>query len=139
MKKTRIISAIIILSLAMISCSQEEGKRKKGDAKIEFTQENHDYGEIPFKGDGACEFAFRNTGKTPLVLTHVKSTCGCTIPKWPSEPIMAGEQGIIKVSYDTQRVGTFNKSIYVYSNASNGVQRLYIRGSVKPFNEETVN
>jgi hypothetical protein len=139
MKKMRIISAIFMLALAMVSCSQEEGKREKGDAKIVFAQENHDYGEIPFKGDGACEFAFRNTGKTPLVLTHVKSTCGCTIPEWPSEPIKAGEQGIIKVSYDTQRVGTFNKSIYVYSNASNGVQRLYIRGSVKPHNEETVN
>jgi hypothetical protein len=139
MKKMRIISAIFMLALAMVSCSQEEGKREKGDAKIVFAQENHDYGEIPFKGDGGCEFAFRNTGKTPLLLTHVKSTCGCTIPKWPSEPIKAGEQGIIKVSYDTQRVGTFNKSIYVYSNASNGVQRLYIRGSVKPHNEETVN
>ncbi|MCK5462329.1 MAG: DUF1573 domain-containing protein [Bacteroidales bacterium] len=94
---------------------------------------------MPFKGNGKCEFAFRNTGKTPLVLTHVKSTCGCTIPKWPSEPVKAGEQGIIKVSYDTKRVGTFYKSIYVYSNASNGVQRLYITGRVNPYNEEIVN
>ena len=92
-----------------------------------------------FKGDGDCEFVFQNTGKTPLVLTHVKSTCGCTIPKWPSEPIKAGEQGIIRVSYDTQRVGTFTKSVYVYSNASNGVQQLHISGRVNPFNEESVN
>lgn len=90
-------------------------------------------------GDGECEFVFRNTGTTPLVLTHVKSTCGCTIPVWPKEPIKAGEQGIIRVSYDTKRVGTFVKSVYVYSNANNGVQRLYIRGKVNPLDEADIN
>ena len=139
MKNMRIILAVFLLAFALISCSQEEGKRAKRDAEIIFAQVNHDYGEIPFKGDGNCEFPFRNTGSTPLVLTHVKSTCGCTIPEWPSEPIKAGEQGIIRVSYDTQRVGSFNKSIYVYSNANNGVQRLYISGRVTSYNEETVN
>lgn len=139
MKKTGTISAVFLLMLVLVSCNQEEGKKKKGDAVITFAEDKFDYGEIPFKGDGDCEFMYRNTGKTPLVLTHVKSTCGCTIPEWPSEPIKAGEQGIIRVSYDTQRVGTFNKSVYVYSNASNGVQRLYITGQVKPYNQETVN
>lgn len=139
MKKIKTISALLLLALTLVSCGQEEGKRGKGNAEIIFAQENHDYGEITFKGDGNCEFAFRNTGKTPLLLTHVKSTCGCTVPEWPSEPIKEGEQGVIKVSYDTQRVGTFMKSIYVYSNASNGVQKLYIRGTVKPHNEETEN
>jgi len=139
MKKTGTISAVFLLMLVLVSCNQEEGKKKKGDAVITFAEDKFDYGEIPFKGDGDCEFMYRNTGKTPLVLTHVKSTCGCTVPVWPSEPIKTGEQGIIRVSYDTQRVGTFNKSIYVYSNASNGVQRLYIRGSVNPYDEESVN
>jgi hypothetical protein len=139
MKKIRTISAIFLLALVPVSCNQEEGKKKKGDAVITFAEVKFDYGEIPFKGDGDCEFEFRNTGKTPLVLTHVKSTCGCTIPEWPSEPIKEGEQGIIRVTYDTQRAGSFNKSIYVYSNANNGVQRLYILGRVNPFNEETVN
>ena len=139
MKKIKTISALLLLALTLVSCGQEEGKRAGGDAIITFADTIYEYGEIPFKGNGECEFVFRNTGKTPLVLTHVKSTCGCTIPEWPSEPIKAGEQGIIKVGYDTQRVGTFNKSIYVYSNASNGVQKLYIRGRVNPYNEETVN
>ena len=139
MKKIGIISTVFLLAIVMMSCKQVEGKKKKGDAIISFATENHDFGEIPFKGNGEYEFVFRNTGNTPLILTHVKSTCGCTIPEWPSEPINAGEQGIIKVSYDTQRVGTFNKSVYVYSNANNGVQRLYIRGTVNPYDEETVN
>jgi hypothetical protein len=139
MMKTGFLSVILMLSIFLLSCRNEEGNKARGNAVITFAETNYEYGEIPFKGNGECEFAFRNTGKTPLVLTHVKSTCGCTIPEWPSEPVKAGEQGIIKVSYDTQRVGTFLKSIYVYSNAKNGVQRLYIRGRVNPHNEETEN
>ncbi len=139
MIKTGFISAAFMISLLLISCRQEGGNKTKGDAVITFEETSYEYGEIPFKGNGECEFVFRNTGKTPLVLTHVKSSCGCTIPEWPEEPIKAGDQGIIRVSYDTQRVGTFRKSINVYSNASNGVQQLFISGRVRPFDEETVN
>ena len=139
MRNFGFISAVIMLSLLLQSCRFEEGQRVMGNAVISFTQIKYDYGDIPFRGDGDCEFTFRNTGTTPLILNYVKSTCGCTIPDWPSEPIKAGEQGIIRVSYDPQIVGAFNKSIYVYSNASNGVQCLYIIGQVKPHNEETIN
>jgi hypothetical protein len=139
MSKSHIISAIILLSVTMLTCRQAGEKKANGDAVITFTETKYNYGEIPFQGDGDCEFTFRNTGITPLVLTHVKSTCGCTIPEWPSEPIKPGEQGIIRVSYDTQRVGNFNKSVYVYSNASNGVQQLYITGRVNSFDQESVN
>jgi hypothetical protein len=60
----------------------------------------------------------------------VKSTCGCTVPEWSQEPVNAGKQGRIRVSYDTHRVGAFSKTIFVYSNASNGVQQLTISGKV---------
>lgn len=138
MKKSGTI-AFVLLALLLGSCSQERGKRAKGDAVIAFTTTKHEFGEIPFSGNGDCEFTFRNTGQTPLVLTHVKSTCGCTIPEWPDEPIQAGEEGSIHVTYDTKRVGAFTKSIYVYSNASNGVQKLFITGRVKPYEQEAVN
>lgn len=139
MKKSGITTSIVLLALLLGSCSQGQGKKAKGDAVIAFTTTKHEYGAIPFKGNGDCEFTFRNTGETPLVLTHVKSTCGCTIPEWPREPIKAGEEGSIHVTYDTKRVGAFSKSIYVYSNASNGVQKLFITGSVKPYEQKEVN
>jgi hypothetical protein len=137
MMKPPVAAAFLLLVLA--SCSQQQGNRMQGDAVIAFTETEYAYGEIPFQGNGDCEFTFRNTGKTPLVLTHVKSTCGCTVPEWPEEPIKAGGKGTIRVTYDTKRVGTFRKSIYVYSNAGNGVQKLLISGRVKPFEQETVN
>ena len=125
---------IIILGIAFIvmsGCGGDSGKKiSKKDARIEFKENTHNFGELAFGSDGECEFPFKNTGKAPLVLTNVKSTCGCTIPEWPREPIKVNESASIKVRYDTHRIGSFTKSITVYSNASNSPKRLFIKGRV---------
>ena len=132
MKNTIPIIIFFLISISWSSCKTGNEKGSGGDASIEFDTIAHDFGEIPFNGDAEFEFVFRNLGNGPLLLTHVKSTCGCTIPEWSREPIGAEQTGTINVSYDTHRVGPFTKSIYVYSNASNGVQRLSITGKVVP-------
>lgn len=131
MKKTGFFFLLIILTITWDSCKTGSGKGSVGDAGIAFDTISHDFGEIPFSEEAEFEFIFSNTGTIPLLVTHVKSTCGCTIPTWSKEPVAGGAKGSIRVSYDTYRVGTFNKSIYVYSNAANGVQRLTIRGKVR--------
>ena len=115
----------------------EDKKEKKAQAEITFEKTIHDYGKLPYRGNGECEFVFKNTGKEPLVLTNVKSSCGCTVPTWPREPIAKKKEGVIKVKYDTKRQGNFTKTITVFSNASNSPVRLTIRGQVtKPTPEE---
>ena len=132
-------AAIIILGLILIAgCGGDPGeKTSKKNAKIEFNKNTHDFGELAFASDGSCEFIFKNTGKSPLVLNNVKSTCGCTIPEWPREPVGENESASIRVRYDTHRVGSFTKSITVYSNASNSPKRLFIKGRVKAKEEIT--
>ena len=66
-----------------------------------------------------------------MILSNVKSSCGCTIPEWTKEPIMPKASGVIKVKYNTTRVGTFQKSITVYSNAKNSPVVLTIKGEVE--------
>ena len=66
-------------------------------AKIEFKSETVDYGEIAKGSDGIRVFEFTNTGNAPLVITNVKSSCGCTVPKKPTAPIAPGEKGEIEV------------------------------------------
>lgn len=131
MKKTGFFFLLIILTITWDSCKTGSGKGSGGYAGIAFDTISHDFGEIPFSEEAEFEFIFSNTGTVPLLVTHVKSTCGCTIPTWSKEPVGEGAKGSIRVNYDTYRVGTFNKSIYVYSNAANGVQRLTIRGKVR--------
>ena len=100
-------------------------------AEIEFKSETVDYGEIPKGSDGIRVFEFTNTGKAPLIISDVKSSCGCTIPKKPEDPILPGKTGEIQVKYDTNRVGPIRKAITVTSNATTATKVLKIKGEVK--------
>jgi hypothetical protein len=100
-------------------------------AKIEFTTDTVDYGEIEKGSDGVRVFEFKNTGNAPLIISKVSSSCGCTIPKKPEGPIMPGETGEIQVKYDTTRPGPIRKAITVLSNAETPTTILKIKGTVK--------
>jgi len=152
MKKIVTLILIITLSFSYSFSQNKKNINKKTEKKIETTKDvkankrspeitfeflEYDFGLIPYKGDGTCEFKFKNTGKEALVLTNVKSSCGCTIPTWPRNPINKKQKESIKVKYDTKRQGKFHKSITVYSNALNSPVKLIIKGEVaKPSAEE---
>lgn len=102
-------------------------------AKIEFKEETINYGEV-VKGvdDGIRVFEFTNTGDAPLIISNVKSSCGCTVPSKPAEPIMPGKSEKITVQYN-MNPGPISKTITVESNAvnkPNGVVPLRIKGTV---------
>jgi hypothetical protein len=80
--------------------------------------------------NGERVFTFTNSGSAPLIISRVQSTCGCTIPKKPEAPIMPGAKGEIKVSYDTKRLGRFNKQIIIFSNAKEARKVIKIKGFV---------
>ncbi|MFC2115326.1 DUF1573 domain-containing protein [Bacteroidota bacterium] len=132
MNRTFLITSLVLITFSWYSCRTGIQDHSSKQAGIAFDTSRIDFGEISFSSEAECEFVFTNSGKDPLLVTHVKSTCGCTIAEWSREPVRSGEKGSIRVNYDTHRVGAFTKSIYVYSNAENGVQRLYITGMVKP-------
>jgi len=100
-------------------------------AKIEFKSETVDYGEVAKGADGVRVFEFTNTGDAPLIITKVSSSCGCTIPKKPEDPILPGKTGEIQVKYDTNRVGPIRKAITVISNSDTPTKVLKIKGEVK--------
>ena len=99
---------------------------------ILFVKTVYDYGTIVQGADGNSEFKFTNKGKSPLILSNAKASCGCTVPEWPKDPIAPGKSGIIKVVYNTANIGAFNKSITVSSNALNSTVILQIKGNVTP-------
>lgn len=102
-------------------------------ANIEFKSDVVDYGKIAFGSDGVRTFTFSNTGDQNLIIKNVDSSCGCTIPTKPEDPIAPGKTGVIKVKYDTNRVGPIRKIITVYSNAAKKpTYTLRIKGRVLP-------
>jgi len=135
MKKI-LASTLIVIATFSISCSQTPSNTSSDESvlgpAIEFSDLTHDYGTIEQGGDGTYQFEFINSGTEPLVLSNVRSSCGCTIPEWPREPINAGTSSSILVKYNTTRVGPFSKSISVYSNASETPIVLHIKGTVEP-------
>ena len=107
-------------------------------AKIEFESETIDYGTINKGADGIRVFKFKNTGTAPLIITRVKSSCGCTVPKKPDEPVLPGMTGEIEVKYDTNRVMPIRKTITVTSNAETPTIALKIKGLVVDPNKTSV-
>ncbi len=109
------------------------GQSGQKGPKIHFTSKEINYGEVVKGSDGYRTFEFVNTGDEPLIISRVRSSCGCTVAEKPEKPVMPGEKGIIKVHYNTQKPGAFRKTITVYTNAvneSNGVVILKIKGKV---------
>lgn len=104
-------------------------------AKIEFKDKDNtiDYGTVTKEDDnGLRVFEFTNTGDAPLIITDVKSSCGCTVPSKPTEPIQPGKTGKIEVKYN-MNTGPIRKTITVESNAVNyeeGRVALKIKGEV---------
>ncbi len=121
----------LLLSSALSSCSDTpEAKAIKKGQELWFDEYVHDYGQIGQNSDGSWTFTFKNVGENAIVINRVRSTCGCTVPDWPHEPIEPGSAGEITVKYNTATSGTFLKSLFVYSTAANSPVKLQIKGKV---------
>ncbi len=101
--------------------------------KIEFKTESIDYGTVVRGEDNGIRiFEFTNTGDEPLIISNVRTSCGCTAPSYSKEPIMPGKAGEVQVKYN-MNPGAINRSVTVESNAVNktdGKVSLRIRGNV---------
>ena len=131
MKKLVLLIGILVMTVGLAKAQDVKVSDNGNGPEIEFEKLIHDYGEVPYGGNGECEFRFTNTGNEPLILQKPKSSCGCTVPTWPKEPILPGESEVIKVTYKTTKVGQINKTITVTSNAIvNNTVVLRIKGKV---------
>lgn len=98
--------------------------------KMTFETKVMDYGEIEKGADPLRKFTFVNDGTEPLVIKSAKGSCGCTVPDWPKEPILPGEESSIDVRYDTNRIGQFSKSVTLTTNMGDEKIVLTIKGKV---------
>ncbi len=138
-----ILSCIFLFSATLIINAQKADPiqptvSNQNAPEISFEKSVHDYGTIVKGSNGTCEFTFTNTGKEPLILSKPISSCGCTVPTWPREPILPGKSDVIKVTYNTNNVGPINKTVTVYSNAETKRVMLSIKGKVVAPPTETV-
>ena len=125
MKKYLLLALVTFGSAVFVHCG----------AKIEFKDKDNtiDYGTVNKEDDnGLRAFVFTNTGDAPLIIKDAKSTCGCTVPSFPKEPIAPGQSGKIEVKYN-MNTGPIRKTITIETNAVNyeeGRVALKIKGEV---------
>ncbi|HBX52157.1 MAG: hypothetical protein A2275_16070 [Bacteroidetes bacterium RIFOXYA12_FULL_35_11] len=134
MKKIYVFLAVLLTGLVLNVNAQQKKGQLEGDSpdpQIKFEFLEYDFGTVKKGTDMKIDFKFTNTGKSPLILNNVKSSCGCTTPSWPKEPIAPGKGNSIKVEYDSKRVGPFTKSITISTNAKTPSIDIIIKGTVE--------
>ncbi len=103
-----------------------------GGPKMTFEVMEVDYGTITQGSDPLRVFKFTNVGDEPLIISKAKGSCGCTVPKYPQDPILPGEAAEIEVRYDTNRIGPFQKTVTLTTNEADPTHVLKIKGKVNP-------
>ncbi|WP_055442446.1 DUF1573 domain-containing protein [Lacinutrix himadriensis] len=133
--------------IAFTSCKEDASKKiddknvaeaavrdaNAGDFPVlTFDKNEHDFGEIEAKTPVETVFTYKNTGKTPLVITNIKSTCGCTVPQdWSKEPLAPGDSGKFTVKYNASGKNAVSKTITVTANTKTGKETVKIKAFVK--------
>lgn len=124
-----ISSIFFAVSAAVSGYAQEEST-----SALVFDREIWDFGRIEeLDGPVSCVFTFTNSGKEPVVLERVSVSCGCTTPEYTQKPVLPGEKGEIKITFDpADRPGAFVKYVYITSGGGKNRDKIAVRGDVNP-------
>ena len=100
-------------------------------AKMVFEETTFDFGEVN-EGDMVSHvYRFTNTGKVPLLISNARSTCGCTVPSWPKEPIAPGGKGTIEVEFNTKsKFNKQSKPVTITANTYPATSKVFLTGFV---------
>ncbi|WP_103072594.1 DUF1573 domain-containing protein [Aquimarina sediminis] len=147
MKKT-ILFLTSLLMITLISCKENATNKinpenvilsANQDVKtssfpvMTFGETNHDFGTINEGDIVEHKFTFTNTGKAPLVIISAKGSCGCTVSKWPKEPIAPGATGDMLVTFNSNgKPNLQNKQVTITANTEKGKEILKIKAMVTP-------
>lgn len=150
MKSIIAIPVLLVSFSTMISCNSGNASNKVkqenvtqanqrdkqislGAPEIKFDREVHDFGSVKEGVLVETTFEVTNTGKSDLVITDAKATCGCTVPDWPRKPIKPGATDKIKVTFDTSgKPNKQSKTVTLTTNTFKGQEQVKITGMVIP-------
>jgi hypothetical protein len=100
---------------------------------VTFDKTTHDFGEIMNGNPVETVFTYTNTGKSPLVVTDIKSTCGCTVPQgWSREPLAPGASSQFTVKFNGKGANKVSKTITLTTNTEKGREQVRISAFIKP-------
>lgn len=101
---------------------------------ISFEESQFDFGTIDQGTNVEHVFKFKNTGEAPLMIVNAKSSCGCTVPQYPKEPVAPGETGELLVKFNGSGQNQVSKTVTLTTNTKAGTETLTIKAFVNPKN-----
>ena len=144
----KLILSLSVLSLLAFSSCKEDAAKKISESNVaaaaerdavasnfpvmEFTETEHDFGEIESRQSVETVFTYKNTGNAPLIITDIKATCGCTVPQdWSREPLAVGESSQFTVKFNGTGKNNVTKTINITANTEKGKEQVKIKAFVK--------
>jgi hypothetical protein len=100
------------------------------NAAATFAKEAHDFGKVEVNKPVTYNFAFKNTGTEPLIVTDAVASCGCTKPTFSKDPIAPGASGQVSATFNAAAMGPFNKTVTVTTNGKTSTIYLTLKGEV---------
>jgi hypothetical protein len=138
--RTRKIASFVLLIFLIAACNSNSGKNNvsgngdkssAGNPEIVFREYEHDFGKVMEGEKVAYVFSFENKGTGSLVINSASTSCGCTVSKYDTRPILPGAQGTLEVVFNTSgRSGIQTKTVSVNSNSGTPVVILKIKAEV---------
>jgi hypothetical protein len=118
---------IIVMLIVMSSAVLAENKG------MFFKKKSHYFGTFTRSGGTKTHsFEFENKGDKPVIISRVKSTCGCTAMKWSRKPVLPGQKGFVNVRFDPKKFsGYFSKKVSVYASGESQAVDLYVSGRIR--------
>ena len=149
--KKLILGLVALSMISFNSCKEDATKKIKEDnvavaaerdanaskfPVLTFDKMEHDFGEVEARKNVETEFNYTNTGEAPLVITDIKSSCGCTVPKdWSRAPLAPGDSGKFTVIFNGSGTNKITKTITVTANTEKGSEVVKISAFVKPVSQ----
>jgi hypothetical protein len=101
-------------------------------AKITMEETDFNFGSVN-EGDVVKHtFKLKNVGNQPLLITDIRTTCGCTVPTWNKSPIAAKANDQVEVKFDTKgKANEQVKKITIIANTFPSETELILRGMVQ--------
>jgi Protein of unknown function (DUF1573) len=99
---------------------------------VEFAQTEFDFGTITQGDTVSHTYTFTNKGSKPLIIANAWGSCGCTVPQYPKEPVAPGEQGQVRVTFNSLgKSGAQHKSVTMQMNTPKHEEEIFINGTVE--------
>ena len=128
-------NVLYLLVLLFVSAPVFAQNETSGSPEMSFDGTVHEFGSIAQGVVVEHTFKFSNTGSSPLIISSANGSCGCTVPIWPKEPIMPGDEGEIKVSFNSEgKYGLQDKTVTINYNTESGPVILHMKGKVEKMN-----